>query len=293
MFAQQLLNGLVLGSIYALFALGFTLTFGVLGVVNLVYGVYFTSGAFLALFVSGDLHVAIAPAIVVASIATGLAAVVVDGVLLGPLRRAKAPELASLMATLGATLAIYSVASAALGADIRRFDPGVLGQAAFDFLGVRMTLVQIAIIAAAGVVVAGLLLLLKRTRLGTAIRALAEDEEAAQLMGVRTNVVAATVSFLSGALGAVAGALIGLNYDAVEPYMGESMMLRGFAAIVLGGVGDVRGALAAGLILGLLETFTAGYVASSYKDAVSFALLVVTLWIRPTGLFGRSAAGRA
>jgi len=109
-------------------------------------------------------------------------------------------------------------------------------------------------------------------------------------MGVDVTLAVATVSFLSGALGAVAGVLIGLNYDAIQPYMGESMMLRGFAVIVLGGVGDVRGALVAGLILGLLETLTAGYIASSLKDAIGFALLVLTLWTRPTAC---SAARRS
>ena len=112
-------------------------------------------------------------------------------------------------------------------------------------------------------------------------------------MGVNTNGLVRFVSFVSGTLAGTSGVLIGLNYNAIQPYMGEAMMLKGFAVIILGGLGDIRGALVAGLLVGMLETLTAGYVASTWKDAVGFALLVLTLWIRPSGLFGRVAVKRA
>jgi len=165
MFAQQLVNGFAVGSIYALFALGFTLMFGVLGVVNLVYGVYFSAGAFIALFASDAIHAPIWLAGAVAAVATGAGAVAIDGVLLAPLRRAKAPELASLMVTLGATLLIYSLAGAALGTDIRRFRPDAVANVAFQIGGARVSLIQIVIVATVGFVVAGLLVLLNKTKL--------------------------------------------------------------------------------------------------------------------------------
>ena len=154
-------------------------------------------------------------------------------------------------------------------------------------------LAQGLVLLTAGLVVVGLGLLLKRTKVGLAMRGLAENPDAAELMGVDTDALVRLVSFMSGALGGAAGVLIGLNSNAIQPYMGETMMLKGFAVIIIGGLGDIRGALIAGFILGLLETFTAGYVASSLKDMVGFVLLVLTLWIRPVGLFGRFAARRA
>ncbi len=137
--------------------------------------------------------------------------------------------------------------------------------------------------------VAGLLALLRGTRLGLAIRAVASNPEAARLMGIDAGRAAAIVSFLSGALGGAGGVLIGLNFNAVHPYMGEEMMLRGFVVIIVGGLGDVRGALIAGLLLGFVEVLTAGYVSSGLKEAVAFLILVAVLWTRPSGLFGRTA----
>ena len=293
MLAQQIVNGIVTGSTYALFALGFTMMFGVLGVINLTYGFYFSAGALMALFATRALAFPIWAALPLAAVASGLIAIVIDSLLLTRLRRAKAPELASLMVTLGATLLLYSLTTAALGTDIQRFPPAVFNGAALEIGGIRITSAQILVIATTLVMVAGLLWLMRGTRLGLAIRALAENGDAAQLMGIHAAAIVRLVSFVSGALGGAAGVLIGLNYNAIQPYMGEAMMLKGFAVIILGGLGDIRGALVAGLLVGLLETATAGYVASSMKDAVGFLLLVLTLWFRPSGLFGRAAVKRA
>ena len=292
MLAQQLVNGLVVGSTYALFALGFTLMFGVLGVINLTYGVYLSAGALIALFAT-RYGLSIWLALPLATLLTGCIAVVVDALLLTPLRRAKAPELASLMVTLGATLLLYSAANALFGTDIRRFPPAVIDSSAIELLGIRITVTQMLIIGAAIVMVSALLFMMNGTRIGLGVRALAEKPDIAELMGVDSSGLVRLVSFVSGALAGTSGVLIGLNYNAIQPYMGEAMMLKGFAVIILGGLGDIRGALVAGLVIGMLETLTAGYVASTWKDAVGFALLVLTLWIRPSGLFGRLAVKRA
>jgi branched-chain amino acid transport system permease protein len=292
MLAQQLLNGFVAGATYALFALGFTLMFGVLRVINLTYGVYFSAGAFIALAFTRNLVPSLWLALPAAALVTGVLAVGLDALLLTRLRRVKAPELASLMVTLGATLLLYAVMTAWFGTEIRRFPPGLAG-GAIEFAGLRASGAQALIIVTTLILVAGLFWLLRRTRVGLAIRALAENAEAAQMMGVDAGLVVAFVSFASGALGGTAGVLIGLNYNAIQPYMGEAMMLKGFAVIIIGGLGDIGGALIAGLMLGVLEALTAGYLASSLKDAVGFILLVLTLWLRPDGLFGRSRAKRA
>ncbi len=293
MLAQQFVNGVLLGATYALFALGFTLMFGVMRVINLTYGFYFSAGAYLALFATRDAGLPIWAALPLASIGSGLIAVVIDALLLTRLRRVRASELASLMVTLGAVLALYSLATTFVGADIRRFPIGIIPEAAYEFAGVRITAAQILILLATSVLVGGLVALMRGTRLGLAIRALAERPDAAGLMGIDTTRVAAIVSFLSGVLAGAGGVLIGLNFNAIQPYMGEEMMLRGFVVIIVGGLGDIRGALIAGVLLGLVEVATAGYFVSSLKDAVAFAILVAVLWTRPSGLFGRAVIRRA
>jgi branched-chain amino acid transport system permease protein len=290
--AQQLVNGVLLGATYALFALGFTLMFGVLRVINLVYGFYFTAGAFVALWLT-QAGCPLVLALPAAAVGAGAIAVVLDAILLTRLRRTKADELSSLMVTLGAVLALYAGMTAWLGPDIRRLPPGLVGAGALDVLGLRITVAQILILAASGVLVAGLLWLVRGTNLGLAIRAMAEKPDAAALMGIDTARLAALVSFVSGALAGAGGVLIGLNFNAIHPYMGEQMMLRGFVVVIVGGLGDIVGALLAGLLLGVVEVLTAGYLASGLKEAVGFAILVLVLWTRPAGLFGRTDARRA
>jgi branched-chain amino acid transport system permease protein len=293
MLGQQLVNGVLLGATYALFALGFTLMFGVLRVINLTYGFYFSAGAFMALALTRQLDWPIWAALPVAAFGTGIVAVALDWLLLTRLRRINAPELASLMVTLGAVLALYSAMTSILGPDIRRLPPDLIGSEALVIAGLRVTQAQLLILAATAVLVGGLLALMRGTRLGLAIRAMAEKPDAAGLMGIDTARTAALVSFISGALAGAGGVLIGLNFNAIHPYMGESMMLRGFVVIIVGGLGDIRGALIAGLLLGVVEVLTAGYVASNLKDAVAFAILVLVLWTRPSGLFGRAVTRRA
>ena len=293
MLAQQLVNGVLLGATYALFALGFTLMFGVLRVINLTYGFYFSAGAFVALWLTREAGLGIWLALPLAALAAGLVAVAFDWLLLSRLRRVRAPELSSLMVTLGAVLALYAAMTAVIGPDIRRLPPEVISAEAFQLGPVRITAAQVLILFATTALVAGLLALLRGTRLGLAIRAMAENPDAAELMGIDTARTAALVSFISGCLAGAGGVLIGLNFNAVHPYMGEAMMLRGFVVIIVGGLGDVRGALLAGLALGIVEVLTAGYVDSGLKEAVAFLILVVTLWTRPSGLFGQAVLRRA
>ena len=292
MLAQQLTNGLVVGATYALFALGFTLMFGVLGVVNLTYGFYLSVGAFVALF-STQAGLSIWLALPLAAIVTGFVAIALDALLLTPLRRAKAPELSSLMVTLGATLFLYSLANLLFSTDIRRFPMGVVDPSAYEVMSIRITMTQMLILGAVVAMVSLLLWLMNGTRLGLGLRAMAEKPDIAGLMGVNAGALVMLVSFICGSVAGVSGVLLGLNYNAIQPYMGEVMMLKGFAVIILGGLGDIRGALIGGLLIGMLETLTAGYIASGWKDAVGFVILVLTLWIRPSGLFGRIAIKRA
>jgi branched-chain amino acid transport system permease protein len=293
MLAQQLVNGVLLGATYALFALGFTLMFGVLKVINLNYGFYFSAGALIALWLVRSLGLGIWPALVLAAIAAGWIAVALDWLLLTRLRTARAPELASLMVTLGAVLALYSALTAWLGSDIRRLPPDVINGDALQFGPVRVTEAQLLILGAVIVLIVALFWLLRGTKLGLAIRAMADRPDAAELMGIDTARASAIVSFLSGCLAGAGGVLIGLQRNAIDPYMGEEMMLRGFVVVIIGGLGDIRGAVVGGMLLGLVEVLTAGYIDSNLKEAVAFLLLVVVLWTRPSGLFGRAVTRRA
>ncbi len=293
MLAQQLFNALVLGSVYALFSMGFTLTFGVLRVINLLYAFYVAAGAFLSLVAVRDFGVPLWAAGLFGAIGTGAIAVVCDTAVLAPLRRARAPELSSLIVTLGGALLLNSLMFLAFGAEVRRFPATLLSQSPIDLCVLQIGQIQLLIIAVVALLAALLFLFIERTRLGVAIRALAENPEAAALMGINVGVMFSGVSFLAAVLIAVAGILIGLNFDAVHPYMGEPLMLRGFAVVVIGGLGNIRGALVAGLALGFVEVMTAGYVSSNFKDAAGFAAMVITLWLRPSGLFGKAVTRRA
>jgi len=179
------------------------------------------------------------------------------------------------------------------GAEVRRFPVTLLSQSPISFGVLQIGEVQLVIIVIVAVLVTALFLFIERTRLGIAIRAVAENPDAAALMGVNVDAVFIGVSFLAATLIAIAGILIGLNFNAVHPYMGEPLMLRGFAVVIIGGLGDIRGALVAGLALGFIEVMTAGYLSSNFKDAAAFAAMVATLWLRPSGLFGRSVTRRA
>jgi len=293
MLAQQLLNGVVLGATYALFALGFTLMFGVLRVINLTYGFYFSAGAFLALYLTREAQLGIWIALPLAALGAGVVAFVIDWALLTRLRHAKAPELSSLMLTLGAVLALYATMTLWLGSDIRRLPAGVLSAGGIEIGSVRIGYAQILVLGATGVLVMALFCVTHMTRFGLAMRAMAERPDTAELMGINTNRTAALVSFLSGCMAGAGGVLIGLNFNAIHPFMGEVMMLRGFVVIIVGGLGDFRGALAAGLLLGILEVLVAGYILSGLKEAIAFLILVAVLWTRPTGLFGRAVTQRA
>jgi len=293
MLAQQLVNGVLLGATYALFALGFTLMFGVLRVINLTYGFYFSAGALIALWLVRSFGLPIWAALPLAAAGAGVIAVVVDTLLLSRLRRLHAPELTFLMVTLGGVLVLYSATAAWLGPDVRRLPPSAISADAWTIGDVRVTAAQVLLLAATTFLVAGLVLIMRGTRLGLAIRAMAEKPDAAQLMGIDIGRAAALVSFLSGCLAGAGGVLIGLNQNAIHPYMGETLMLRGFVVIIVGGMGDLRGAVLAGMALGMLEALTAGYISSDFKEAVGFLIMVAVLWTRPAGLFGRAVLRRA
>lgn len=295
MLAQQLVNGLVVGSVYALFALGFTLVFGVHHVLNLAHGSVCMWGAFIGL-------IAVAPgsvfgaaqatpflplpvAFLLAMLGGGLLGVLLDLLAFRPLRRRHATEFAALVSSIGASLVLISLAQQLSRTRILRFPFGTFPLVIYRFAGLRVSLLQLFIVGCVAVLFAALLFYLYRTSFGRQVRAVAVNERAATLLGVNPAAVYLQIFFISGALAGAAGVLIGLAFNSVNFLMGEPYLMRAFVVVVLGGLGSVTGAVVAGLLLGLIQVLTVVYLSSGLSDAIIFSVLFLMLLVRPTGLF--------
>jgi len=293
MLAQQLVNAISLGGVYALFALGFTLIFGVLNVVNLAHGAIFMLGAYTALQAVVQFKLPLALAMGAAIIVTGAAGWLLDRLIFAPLRARQAPHLAPMIATIGLGISLNSTIQGIFGAENLRFPVHGLAAEGLRFGGVQVTWLEIQIILLALVLMAVLLWWLKHTRMGCALRALAESRKAAALLGIDVEGLFRMTSVIAALLGGVAGVLIALYTNAVFPQMGQPMLHKGIAVVILGGMGDIRGALIGGFFLGFAEVFSVAYIGSTMRDAVAFGLLFTILLLRPEGLFGRVARRRA
>lgn len=287
MLEQQLLNALTLGSVYALFALGFTLVFGVLQVINLSHGAVFMVGSYAALTVATRFEMPLSVAILVAMLVSGTIGLLVDVLILKPLRARNAPHLIPMIATIGVGIILTSAAQGLFGAEILRFPEETLPAGEFMIGDVHLRALEIGIVIIAFALMAVLFVAIRRTQLGRALRAIAESPKAAALLGINVEGLFHLTSFVAAALGGVAGVLIGLNFNAITPFMGQPILHKGIAVIILGGMGDIRGALIGGLFLGFAEVMSKGYLSSQMGDAVAFGLLFLILLVRPSGLFGR------
>ena len=283
---QQLFNALSLGCVYALFALGFTLVFGVLGVVNLSQGAVFMVGAYAALTAITRMGFPLWAAILFAFAFSGLLGVLIDRLVLKPLRARNAPHLIPMIATIGLAIAINSLVQGTFGAENQRFPSEVLPQDSLQLAGVSVTVLELGIILVSFVLMTVLMLTLKKTQLGRALRAIAESPKAARLLGINVDGLFLLTSFVAAGLGGISGVLIGLYSNALFPLMGQPMLHKGIAVIILGGMGDIRGAMFAGLFLGFAEVLSVAYIGSDMRDAVAFGLLFLVLLVRPKGLFG-------
>ncbi len=302
---QQILNGLVQGSVYALVALGYTMVYGILGLINFAHGEVLMVGAMVALSVMLKLiAVGLAAPLV---LLFGLLVAVLVCMALGysieriayrPLRNA--PRLAPLITAIGVSIVLQNLAMIFWGREYRAF-PALLPSGSHTIAGAVINNTQLIIIFVSLLVMAGLMTLVHRTRLGRAMRAVAENPAAAQLMGVDTNRVISVTFMLGSALAAVAGLMVSANYGIVHYYMGFILGLKAFTAAVLGGIGNLRGAMLGGVLLGLIESLGAGYIGgltggflgSNYQDVFAFFVLIAVLVFRPSGLLGERVAERA
>ncbi len=304
-FLQQIINGLVLGSIYALVALGYTMVYGILGLINFAHGDIVMVGALTALSVIAGLAGSAAPAPLILGLALFAAMLVcmvlgvgIERVAYRPLRRA--PRLAPLITAIGVSILIQYTAALVWGKQYIAL-PEIIRPSQFTLAGASFTDLQLFIFVLACGVMAGLLWFLKHTRLGKAMRASEQNPEVAGLMGIDVNRVIAFTFLLGSALGAVAGLMVVLYYGIGHYFMGFMLGLKAFTAAVLGGIGKVNGAVLGGLLLGLIESLAAGYIGdltggvlgSNYRDIFAFLVLVVVLVFRPSGLIGEPASERA
>ena len=286
--AQQVANGIFLGATYALFAIGYTLIFGVLDILNLAHASIFMAAAFvcLTLVLAG---MPLALAFLIALAVAGLLGILLDRVAFAPLRRRNAGTLVPLISSIGCAIIIEAVVRGIYGVNDRQFPgearlapPITLGPVTFTYLDLAILAASIALMLALGYV-------MRSTKLGREIRAVAEDRVAAALLGVDVERTIALTFFIASALGGAAGILVGLQYNSVIPDMGGRIELKGLAVIILGGMGSITGAVAGGFILAITETLAVAYVSSNWRDAIAFGVMFLILILRPTGLFGRRA----
>ena len=290
MLLQQIINGLTLGSAYAVIAIGYTLIFGVLNIINMAHGEIFMFGAFIGLMLVTVFKVNIFVAIVGAMVAGAVLGYLLELFALRPLRKKKVSHLAPLISTIGVSIFLESVALLIWGPQTRSF-PNEFTGSLIDLQLFKISMIQIISLGTAVVLMFALNLLISRTKVGKAIRATAESVETASLLGINTSRIISYTVMLASALGAAAGVLVGLSFDAIEPMMGITMSFKGLAVLILGGLGNITGAMAGGFILGVAEVLSVAYGASSYRDAVAFGLIIVLLFWRPQGLFGSKDKG--
>ena len=287
MFLEQLINGLTLGSTYALIALGYTMVYGIVQLINFAHGEIYMFGAFVGLFlVTAGMPVIVA--LLGAMLFCMLLGMLVERVAYRPLR-GKSSRLSALISAIGVSIFLSTAMALYRGTNTTRY-PEVLGSTSYQLGTLQISSLQIIILVVSALLMVGLEIMIHRSRLGKAMRACSQDIEAAALMGVNVNRVISATFAIGSALAAAGGVMVGIYYNAVWPYMGMMAGMKAFAAAVLGGIGSIPGAMIGGLTLGVMEIMGVAYLSSSYKDAIAFAILILVLLIRPQGLLGKKIA---
>jgi len=302
---QQIINGLVQGSVYALVALGYTMVYGILGLINFAHGEVVMIGAMLTLSSLGamlgwgvPLMLAFPASMALAMLGCMALGYTIERIAYRPLRHA--PRLAPLITAIGVSIVLQNLAMMVWGREYHAF-PQLIANHPHNLGGAIINDIQIIIFLLALGIMAGLMVIVHRTKLGRAMRAVAENQHAAQLMGVNIDRVISVTFMLGSALAAVAGVMVSANYGLAHYYMGFLLGLKAFTAAVLGGIGNLRGAVLGGLLLGLIESLGAGYIGdltggflgSNYQDVFAFFVLIAVLVFRPSGLLGERIAERA
>ena len=280
---QQMLNGLAIGSVYIVIALGLTVVFGILGIAHFAHGSVAMSGGYLTFFFGERLGIGFFQAMALAMLAGAVIGLLIERLAYRPVR--DAPHInAFIIALVGLTMMVEGINLLSFGADQVVIQTPYRG--VFNVGGVAVAELRLLVILTAFTLIGAVALLISRTKTGKSIRAVAQNRPAAVLMGVNVNRVSAIVFSVSSALGAAAGALVGALL-AIAPGVGEGLAVKGFAVLILGGLGSIPGAIVGGLVLGVSESLAAGFISSAYKDVIAFMVMIVVLLFRPEGLLGK------
>lgn len=293
MFFQQLINGLTLGSVYAIIALGYTMVYGILELINFAHGEIYMLGAYLGIILLGfftasglteqSLLLSLILTAVLSALFCAMYGFTMEKVAYKPLRNA--PRLSPLISAIGVSIFLQNYVMLTQGATDKVF-PLQLGETVITFQDVRMTVTQVSIIAVSAVMMLSLRLFISRTRIGKAMRATSQDKIMAALVGIDVDTIISVTFVIGAVLAAVAGVMVAVYYGLVNYTIGYIAGIKAFTAAVLGGIGSIRGAMLGGIVLGLMESMGAAYVSTEYKDAFAFVILIVILLIKPSGIFG-------
>ena len=284
-FLQQVVNGISLGSIYALIALGYTMVYGIIKLINFAHGDVYMLGAYIGFAAITYAKLGFFPALLITMIACAILGMTIERVAYKPLRNSS--RITVLITAIGVSLLLEYVMMFFVGAEVRSY-PKVLSEQAFNLGGVVLNMQQIYIITTAIALMILLQFIVHKTKTGKAMRAVSIDQDAAQLMGIKVDNTISYTFAIGSAFAGAAGILVGIYYNSIDPLMGIMPGLKAFIAAVFGGIGSIPGAMIGGLSIGLMETLVSGYGNSLYRDAAVFAFLIIILILKPTGLLGKN-----
>ncbi len=286
-FLSYLINGISLGSVYAIIALGYTMVYGIAKMLNFAHGDVIMIGAYVMLTAMTSLMAPTIPALLLAVVACTVLGVVIERVAYRPLRNASSP-LAVLITAIGVSYLLQNIALLVFGANTKSF-PSVVQLPALSLAGGKLVISSLTLVTilACIVIMIGLTLFIKKTKAGQAMLAVSEDKGAAQLMGINVNGTIALTFAIGSALAAIAGVLLCSAYPSLTPYTGSMPGIKAFVAAVFGGIGSIPGAMIGGILLGVIEIFGRAYISSQMADAIVFAVLIVVLLVKPAGLLGK------
>ncbi|MDD2483515.1 MAG: branched-chain amino acid ABC transporter permease [Eubacteriales bacterium] len=284
-FLQQMVNGISLGSIYALIALGYTMVYGIIKLINFAHGDVYMIGAYVGFAATTYAQLGFFAAMVISMVSCALLGIIIERIAYKPLRTST--RIAVLITAIGVSLLLEYVMMFFVGAEVKSY-PQLLSQKVFNFGAVQINMQQIYIIATAVALMVLLQYIVHRTKTGKAMRAVSIDPDAAQLMGIKVDRTISITFAIGSAFAGAAGVLVGIYYNSINPLMGIMPGLKAFVAAVFGGIGSIPGAMIGGLSIGVLETLVSGYGNSMYRDAAVFAFLIIILILKPTGLLGKN-----
>lgn len=285
-FIQQLINGLALGSVYALLALGYTMVYGIIQLINFAHGEIYMIGAFAGFYSATTLKLPLIPTLLVAMAVSSLAGIIIEKIAYKPLRNS--PRITLLITAIGVSLLLQNSMRILVGSDPKPF-PDLINAGALNIGAVQIQWKTILMFLVSALLVIVLQFIVYKTKLGKAMRAASQDIEAASLMGINVNNTISFTFALGSALAGIAGVLVAISYPSITPYIGVMPGLKSFVAAVLGGIGSIPGALVDGLLIGILETLSKAYISTSFSDAIVFGILILILLIKPSGLLGKKA----